>query len=103
MSVCEAQAGPVTRGDEVTSLARAFIYAGASSVVSSLRGVEDRTTVDLMEIFHQRLRAGMSKAEALRDAQLHIRAAHPNPYYWAPFVLNGAQGAPPSSASASIQ
>jgi len=34
----------------------------------------------------------MGKAEALRQAQLEVRAEHPNPYYWAGFVLSGDPG-----------
>jgi len=32
----------------------------------------------------------MNKAEALRDAKLHLlNAGYENPYYWAAFILQG--------------
>jgi CHAT domain-containing protein len=46
----------------------------------------------LMRRFYENLRAGMSKAKALQAAQTAIRADHPSPYDWAPFVLNGDPG-----------
>ena len=42
-------------------------------------------------MFHQHLRSGMAKDEALRQAMRKI-ASDPtsaDPYYWAPFVLFG--------------
>ena len=45
-----------------------------------------------MERFYTHLRAGMGKAEALRQAQLDVRATYPAPYYWAGFVLSGDEG-----------
>jgi CHAT domain-containing protein len=45
----------------------------------------------LMMTFHQKLRAGMAKDEALRQAMATVRndprTAHP--YYWAAFFLTG--------------
>lgn len=53
-------------------LARAFHYAGARLVLSSLWSVEDRATAELMIRFHRNLRTGQSKDEALRSAQLEL-------------------------------
>jgi hypothetical protein len=42
-----------------------------------------------MEKFYTNLQGGMTKKEALRQAQIALRIEYPNPYYWAGFVLNG--------------
>jgi CHAT domain-containing protein len=72
-------------------LARAFLYAGARSVVASLWPVDDRATSLLMDDFYTGLEDGRSKARALADAQralLHD-PAYGNPFYWAAFKLTG--------------
>lgn len=73
-------------------LARAFFYAGASSLVVSLWQVHDRSTAGLTVDFYRHLGRGREKAVALREAKL-ARLASPrwaHPHYWAPFVLLGA-------------
>ena len=43
------------------NLARAFLTAGARSVVASLWDVDDRSTATLMESFYEHLKAGLSR------------------------------------------
>jgi len=93
LSACETQVGKLSAGDEVVGLTRAFFFAGTPTVIASLWSVDDRSTGLLMERFYTHLRAGMGKAEALRQAQLEVRTEYPNPYYWSAFVLSGDSGA----------
>ncbi len=99
LSACQTQIGTISGGDEVESLARAFIYAGAPTVVASLWNVDDAATSLLMERFYIHLRDGMSKAQALQQAQFDVKAQYPHPYYWASFVLTGDTGVFIESAS----
>ena len=69
-------------------LARAFLRAGARSVIASHWRVDDRTTADLMQRFYERLADGASKADALRQAKLILLDSSP-PRDWASFVLIG--------------
>ncbi len=94
LSACQTQLGDLSAGDELVGLTRAFFYASTPTVVASLWTVDDQTTALLMERFYTHLRAGMSKAAALRQAQLDLRVDYPNPYYWAAFVLSGDGGGP---------
>jgi len=71
LSGCETGLGKLSRGDEMVGLTRAFIYAGTPSVVASLWKVEDSSTAALMGSFYKNLKT-MSKAEALRQAQLEL-------------------------------
>lgn len=90
LSACRTQLGEHSRGDDIVGLNRAFLYAGAPTVVASLWSVQDEATGQLMEIFFKYLKEGKVKAEALRMAQREMRGQYPNPYYWAAFVLTGA-------------
>jgi CHAT domain-containing protein len=92
LSACETQLGELSTGDELVGLTRAFLFAGTPSVISSLWSVDDNSTQLLMEKFYTYWSGGMSKAEALRQAQIDVRAIYPNPYYWAGFVLSGDGG-----------
>lgn len=99
LSACQTQMGFLSKGDEVVSLNRAFLYAGTPSVMASLWSVDDKVTGLLMERFYTHLRSGMTKAEALRQAQMDVRAEYPQPYYWAAFVLTGDGGKCDSDSS----
>ena len=103
LSACQTQLGSQSNGDDIVGLSRAFIYAGAPTVVASLWSVDDEATAVLMEAFYTHLKAGMGKAEALTAAQSDLRhdAAHPqwaHPFYWAAFVLTGDPGDMSASA-----
>ncbi|MEQ9233128.1 CHAT domain-containing protein [Coleofasciculus sp. E2-BRE-01] len=89
LSACQTQLGKLSKGDELVGLNRAFLYAGTPSVIGSLWSVNDQATGRFMEKFYSYLQAGMSKAEALRQAQNDIRQEYSHPYYWAAFVLTG--------------
>jgi CHAT domain-containing protein/uncharacterized protein HemY len=89
LSACETQLGARSAGDDVVGLTRAFIYAGAPTVVASLWSVDDVATAELMTAFYKNIRQGQGKAAALRAAQAEIRVKRPHPYYWAAFVLTG--------------
>jgi CHAT domain-containing protein/Flp pilus assembly protein TadD len=92
LSACQTQLGAHSKGDDIVGLNRAFIYAGASSVIASLWTVDDQATSFLMRAFYGNLKQGMSKASALQAAQAATRKKYPHPYYWAGFVLTGDPG-----------
>jgi len=100
LSACQTGRSVVGGGDELLGLTRAFLSAGAASLLLSLWAVADRSTSQLMEYFYHALAAGDGKGTALQAAQrqLIIQQAgggavdYSHPYYWAPFFLVGAQG-----------
>lgn len=89
LSACESGRGAVLLGDEVIGLPRAFLGAGAATVVVSLWLVQDETTASLMTEWYRQLRGGSGRAAALRAAQQALKERHSHPYFWAPFVLMG--------------
>jgi CHAT domain-containing protein len=105
LSACRSGGGRVT-GDGIATFARAFMYAGAPSIVASLWDVADEPTSQLLPAFYRSWLAGASKARALRTAQLsllkelragRVRIDTPagqvslpeSPVFWAGFALLG--------------
>jgi CHAT domain-containing protein len=88
LSACETALGETKSGDDVIGFTRGFLYAGASSIVSSLWEVDDEATRDLMLRFYRELKSN-NKARALQKAQLRVMKKYPHPYYWAAFQLTG--------------
>ncbi|MCG8648202.1 MAG: CHAT domain-containing protein [Pirellulales bacterium] len=71
LSCCESGLGKIYAGEGVFGLQRAFLCAGARTVVASIWQVGDRSTRRLMTRYHENLRSGkFTKIEALRQAQL---------------------------------
>lgn len=95
LSACETARGRVFRAEGVMGLTSAFLSSGASSVVSSLWKVDDRATQALMtrfyELWNPERGKGLPAAEALRQAQEHVRSKPEwsHPAYWAAWVLWG--------------
>ncbi len=103
LSACDTGLGPIS-ADGVLGLSRAFLVAGARSLVVSLWRVADLPTRFQMERFYGALaRNGGDRAGALREAQLATLAAlrrgdlvapsgrpiADSPAHWAAFVLVG--------------
>jgi len=94
LSACETGLGKDQAGEGIVGLTRAFLYAGAHSVLASLWSVDDRSTAELMTRFYRHLAAGKSKDDALREAQIELirsgsGATFSTPFHWAGFVLHG--------------
>jgi CHAT domain-containing protein len=100
LSACQTGRSVVGGGDELLGLMRAFLCAGAASLVLTLWAVDDQSTAELMATFYRELAEGWTKGLALRRAQLrflqrrdkHGRAYLGHPYFWAPFFLVGNAG-----------
>lgn len=92
LSACETGIGKLRKGEGIVSLARAFAYAGASSIFTTLWKVSDESTKELSIRFYRHLKAGKSKDEALRQAKLDYlkkskgkgEASHP--FFWAGMI-----------------
>jgi CHAT domain-containing protein len=91
LSACQTAKGDRRAGLGIAGVA---VQAGARSTLASLWKVSDKSTALFMSRFYQELKAGKTKAEALRQAQLDFLKNHQkqynHPYYWAPFILAGS-------------
>ena len=89
LSACQTAKGD----DRATlGLAGVAVRSGARSTLATLWSVQDKSTSQLISEFYHRLtQPGMTKAEALRGAQLSLLNSqeYKHPYYWSPFVLVG--------------
>ncbi len=94
LSCCEG--ARLSRGGAgLTGFARAFLAAGARTVIASSIRVDDEASLALARNFYGHWLAGKSKAAALRAAQLELRAARPkwrHPFYWSFYRIIGAAG-----------
>lgn len=88
LSACNTGLGKVT-GDGVLGLSRAFIAAGAQSILVSLWSIPDSPTALLMKAFYCKLPSNINKASALREAMLEIMKVKSDPKDWAAFTLIG--------------
>ena len=90
LSCCHSGKGEVN-SEGVVGMARAFLFAGARSVLVSLWAIDDEATMEFMKSFYQHLRAGESASHALQRAMKCLRDSEnfSAPKYWAPFVLIG--------------
>lgn len=91
LSACDTGIGDVKNGEGVYGLRRAFVLAGAETLVMSLWPVSDETTRELMTSYYTRLRKGLGRGEALRQTQLAMltRKGRQHPFYWASFIQSG--------------
>lgn len=96
LSACDTAMGEnnvLSNGAEIENFGALVQRQGAKSVMATLWPVIDESTSLFMKRFYQlREQNKLTKAEALRQAQLSMitsgdKFAHP--YYWAPFVLMG--------------
>jgi CHAT domain-containing protein len=91
LSACETGRANVAADEELVGIGRGLLYAGAGALILSLWQVVDSSTVRLMERLYRALKAGKSKAAALREAQVAFlqqdRQLHPA--FWGPFQLIG--------------
>ncbi|MEZ4774274.1 MAG: CHAT domain-containing protein [Bacteroidia bacterium] len=89
LSACETGLGQLYRGEGIASMARAFTYAGARSITTTLWRVNDKASADLMVSYYHHLALGESKDRALQQAKLHLLRTQQDPFLWGGFVTIG--------------
>ena len=94
LSACETGLGfgRDERGHEIEGFGVIAQQKGAKAVIATLWKVEDTSTATLMAaVYRNRQTQGLTKIEALRQAQLSLKkqAKYAHPYFWAPFILMG--------------
>jgi CHAT domain-containing protein len=100
LSGCETGVGAAWstiqgRGEDHTTLERAFLYAGAANVISTLWPIDDRGASILAGEFYEPSGTANTYARRLGDAQ-RAMISDPDwraPYYWAGYRLSGTNRA----------
>ncbi|XP_068676907.1 tetratricopeptide repeat protein 28-like [Montipora foliosa] len=90
LSCCHSGQGEVN-SEGVVGIARAFLCAGARSILVSLWAIDDEATLLFMKSFYQHLADRKSASLALHHAMKSLRESEKYSAikYWAPFVLIG--------------
>jgi CHAT domain-containing protein/tetratricopeptide (TPR) repeat protein len=95
LSACDTAAGSATSAEALSGLARAFIYAGARTLLVSHWPVYSEATVKLVTRAVREMAgdARVGRAEAMRRAMLALleegTPEEADPSFWAPFVVVG--------------
>ena len=90
LSCCHSGQGEI-KAEGVVGIARAFLGAGARSVLVSLWAIDDEATMLFMKIFYRHLSKGKSASVSLHRAMKFLRESEKFSAvkYWASFVLIG--------------
>ena len=90
LSCCHSGRGDI-KAEGVVGIARAFIGAGARSVLVSLWAIDDKATLEFMKSFYHNLVKGRSASESLNHAMKCLRESETfsDVKYWASFTLIG--------------
>ncbi|XP_067047458.1 tetratricopeptide repeat protein 28-like [Acropora muricata] len=91
LSCCHSGRGRVLKGEGVIGIARAFLAAGARSVLVTLWAVDDEATMVFMKSFYQHLKKGKTASAAVQQSMKFLRESEQfsEMKYWAPFQLIG--------------
>ena len=90
LSCCHSGRGEI-KSEGVVGIARAFLAAGARSVLASLWAIDDQATLEFMKNFYQHLGDGKTASVALHQAMKYLRESEQfcAVRNWAPFILIG--------------
>jgi len=90
LSCCHSGRGEI-KAEGVVGIARAFMGAGARSVLVSLWAIDDEATLEFMKSFYRNLEKGRSASDSLNHAMKCLRESEKfsDVKYWAPFTLIG--------------
>lgn len=95
LSACDTAVGPIQGEEGISTLSRAFLFAGAKAVVSTLWPVQAASSLLLMGRFYSHIESGEPPAFALADAKRDVLRSFGKaavPYYWAGYTFEGAPG-----------
>jgi len=91
LSACETGLGDLAIGEGVYGLQRAFMVAGAQTLVMSMFKVNDVATQKLMVNFYTKWLATGKKRESFIQAKKELRNEYKDPIFWGAFIMIGLE------------
>ena len=91
LNACSTGDGLIQKGAEIRNFVRAFLYAGAKSVVANLWDADDGATKGIMVDYNKYLQEGKPKDIAMQMAQKNYlkKGNETNPKKWAHLIVVG--------------
>ncbi len=95
LSACESGSGLTVSGEGLLSISRAFMYAGAGGIISTLYKTDDRVTAYLMKRLYFHMENGLDPATALQKSKIDLLETNElnprlkTPNYWSNFIYAG--------------
>ena len=91
LSCCHSGRGRILKGEGVVGIARAFLAAGARSVLVTLWAIDDEATMVFMKSFYKHLKEGKTASASVQQSMKSLRQSdeYSEMRYWAPFQLIG--------------
>jgi CHAT domain-containing protein/tetratricopeptide (TPR) repeat protein len=89
LSACETGLGEISNGEGVYGLQRAFLVAGAKTLIMSMFKVDDEATQKLILNFYRKWLATNNLRQSFVDAKKELRNEYPEPIYWGAFMMIG--------------
>ena len=91
LSACETGLGEISNGEGVYGLQRAFLVAGAKTLIMSMFKVDDEATQELILNFYKKWLATGNLRQSFIDAKKELRVKYPEPIYWGAFMMIGQE------------
>ncbi len=89
LSACETGLGEISNGEGVYGLQRAFMVAGAKTLIMSMFKVDDEATQELIPNFYRKWINSGNIRQSFIDAKKELRVKYPEPIYWGAFMMIG--------------
>jgi CHAT domain-containing protein len=89
LSACETGLGEISNGEGVYGLQRAFLVAGAKTLIMSMFKVDDEATQKLILTFYRKWLTTGNLRQSFVDAKKELRVNYPEPIYWGAFMMIG--------------
>jgi len=89
LSACETGLGEISNGEGVYGLQRAFLVAGAKTLIMSMFKVDDAATQQLILSFYRKWLSTGQLRNSFIEAKKELRDDYPEPIYWGAFMMIG--------------
>jgi len=91
LSACETGLGDLQVGEGVYGLQRAFLVAGARTLIMSMFKVDDDATQQLMVTFYRKWLDSGEMRKSFIEAKKEVRNTYKDPIYWGAFIMIGME------------